>query len=254
MESLILYLSYATFNTIGNCNDERENFKFLTENIENLENKIKSCCSRQVEVNELLIPYMEYLKKELRTFDLFNLYKNMEDLKLKKDKKIILLGQLGSYNPRTNIIKYIKEECLGHELLHVASANVVDENEVQVGFSVNKGKKRIGNAINEGYTDHLNDKYFNNHAKAYNCIRKIASYTEELVGEENMKKAYFNNDLLSLIRYLEKYMTREEVIKFIILQDSLLSAKSSANIYYKKPEHEINKILEKSFKQKALIK
>lgn len=254
MESLLMYLSYATFNSASNYLTFKKKLKQIEKNIENNNYQTNQFCSKNVEINEDLKVYMDYLKENIKSSNLFNLYNNLKDLKVESNKKIILAGNLGSYNATTNTIKYIKKSCLGHELLHVASTYRKEESNIQVGFSLSLEDGRIGNAINEGYTDYLNEEFFNNHASAYNCVRKIAGYTEELIGKEKMQDLYFNNDLLGLYKELQKYMSKKDAIEFIALQDSLLNACSAKNIYYKKPESQLNKILDDSFKQKALIK
>ena len=76
----------------------------------------------------------------------------------------------------------------------------------------------IGTGLNEGYTQVLNERYFyskGTYIGCYSLFVRFASYLEVLVGQEKMESLYFKADLEGLIQELEKYASRDEVLRLI---------------------------------------
>lgn len=114
---------------------------------------------------------------------------------------------------------------VNHELLHLSSS-IYDLNEdnveyVNVGFYKfckilnKKNMFKICNGLNEGYTERLNIKYFNNKLHAYVVERKISEFLEEIVGETKMHNYYFTCDLEGLVDELSKYDTKENIFRLL---------------------------------------
>ena len=127
------------------------------------------------------------------------------------------------------------EKVVYHELFHLASSSKTrDKNLVIIncGFSTmvldyikNRGTIK-GEALTEGYTELLAQRYFDNNDilrkfEVYAFENKITESLEEIIGENNMSKYYLNSDCASLIEDLSKYSSKEDTIKFIDETDDL---------------------------------
>lgn len=85
-------------------------------------------------------------------------------------------------------------------------------------FDKDTNKKiSFGSGINEGYTEYLTKRYFaryiqnSNYKDLVSFVREI----EKIIGYEKMEKLYFHADLKGLILELSKYISEEEIMKFI---------------------------------------
>ena len=81
----------------------------------------------------------------------------------------------------------------------------------------------IGYALNEGYTEYLNKKYFNKDEEedSYHNEQLIAQGIERIVGSKLMEELYFKADLKSLVDELAKYTSIENVMNLLKQFDSL---------------------------------
>ena len=177
--------------------------------------------------------------------DLNNYFRNFATLKesptdIKNFIKHLFRGEIvgGTYDAVENAValkttaisKYVGS--VNHELLHAATTYFDKEKGIiYCGFEqmfVNKEDKHkneaYGLGINEGYTQYLNNKLFG--AKlagkmAYAEQQTIAKALEFVIGEEKMRSMYFRADSEGLYRELEKYVSREELYKFINITDVL---------------------------------
>ena len=206
--------------------------------------------------------------------DLSNFYRNFSSIQMidlaatKVFSNLFKRGGLlgGYYDPQTNTISF-KDSFLSsvigaitHELLHAASTFYDKKrNIVFCGLSqmyINKEDKKksetYGLAINEGYTQYLNNKYFvdqnsvtlNFFGKRYtfqgkNEFSEKIEYKEEqiiakalnaIVGEDKMQSFYFRGDLNGLVKELEKYQSREVIYRFINYTDTLCFYASKKNV------------------------
>jgi len=127
------------------------------------------------------------------------------------------------------------EECikntLFHELLHVSSSKN-NKDILFCGFSQRSLREQytIGSAINEGYTELLNEEFFNNNtyeSASYEYEKIIAKTIQVIIGETNMNKYYFDADLLGLINELSKYSDIYKVVEFIVNLDLIHYLKSN---------------------------
>ena len=78
-----------------------------------------------------------------------------------------------------------------------------------------KEKRAWGHGINEGYTQLLTNRNTEGFSYFYLYETRIATMVEEIVGQEKMQKNYFTANLKGLIEELTKYISEEEVMKFI---------------------------------------
>ena len=108
-----------------------------------------------------------------------------------------------------------------HELLHLLTTKIENENVISIGVSSNT----FAEAINEGYTEILTTRYFGflskNEDETYNLYKWFAKMIEEILGQNLFEKYYFevNQDLF--IKELAKYSNEKIVIDIISLLDYL---------------------------------
>lgn len=169
---------------------------------------------------EILRPYVEKLCNYISLEDMKLVRRNMRNLKVEKNLKTLFTGCIGYYDFITNEISYRKDKILGHEFLHMASTVYNQKNDVDFcGFSQSDAKNIIGTGLNEGYTELLNSRIYGVPLNeiCYSDQVRIARMLELFFDDEKeMTHLYFSCDLLGVIRQLEKYAPREEIIKLII--------------------------------------
>ena len=137
---------------------------------------------------------------------------------------------LGCYSSKDNKItlkhydnKKIPEKAndtLIHELLHMASTKTTKYGHV-TGLEV---PNIIGMNLNEGYTEYLTEKYFTrgmNYVYVDDKRIPIVKGIENLVGVKKMEEFYFNADLPGLILELERYASKEDILKLLYTLDHL---------------------------------
>ena len=159
-------------------------------------------------------------KEKLKLF-----FNNMNGVTIEETKTFRLLNILqgvktqAKYVVTDNFIKVDKnpnDMLLLHELLHLASSFCKD-NVVFSGFSqgfLNSGYV-IGNAVTEGYTQLLTERFLNNYQSAYELEKRIVQMLEKIIGNEVMESMYFSADLNGLINQLMQYRSYNDTIKFI---------------------------------------
>ena len=178
--------------------------------------------------------------------DLDNYYRNFKTLKEYNVGSTNILGGLinnkmittGSYRLTTNEVHLStipgteKYGTITHELLHASSTYYDKENNIiysglsQTFINEDRTTEIYGVGINEGYTEYLNCKLFNNgepftKRSYYNSNIFIAKALEKVVGTEKMRSLYLKSDMMGLIKELEKNNKREDINKFITLLDYL---------------------------------
>lgn len=200
-------------------------------------------------LKEMINTFVSVLEEKISKDNLRLLYNNMSTLKI--ENKSILLEQVlgifkdntttGQYYLEDNVIsilplkdknilgKYVGVEIeeyivnLYHELLHMSST-VLDreKNIVFSGFS-QIGKVGIGIALDDAYTEILLYRYFNldKEYMSYKYEVIITTLIEDIIGKDKMTNLYFKADLYELVKKLETYNTKENIIEFIENLDSI---------------------------------
>ena len=177
---------------------ENKNIEILSSEIKNFLTVMESNCKNFVPT--LLI---KNFKKTLFDIKKINNYTNNYEGYVEYHSLII------PHSFYINNFKTIK-----HELLHLSTIN-----KNSCGFN-NKFKAR---ALNEGYTQLLAERYFNeNIGRAYPIEVMLVKSIEQIIGQDQMEKYYFNLDLNSVINDLSKYESKENVLKFIENLNKLL--------------------------------
>jgi len=170
--------------------------------------------------------YISILNKNLIHCNLENTTNNIINIKIeeKYSKRKSFLLNASYYTKDNKIILYNKnhyKKSLSHELLHMSSTKKINDKLYLCGFAIVdfKAKKKYGTFINEGYTEYLNGKYFNN-AEVYETQMEFAKQLEKIIGVKLMEEMYFNADLKGLISELMTYKnTKNEVLEFILNTD-----------------------------------
>ncbi len=206
--------------------------------------------------------------------DLGNFYRNFSSIQfLKLTASQIYRGFVerraavgGQYDPKTNRISFketILSSAIGaltHELLHAASSYYDKKrkivycglSQIYINEEDSKKSETYGLALNEGYTQYLNNKYFVDQnsvtlnimgksytAQAKNDFAEKVAYKEEqiiakalnaIVGEDKMQKFYFRGNLKGLVEELEQYQPKEAIYRFINYTDTLCYYSARKNV------------------------
>lgn len=148
-----------------------------------------------------------------------NMFYNLEDLWLEKMSFLkAMFGDMdGAYMVSANRIRYLNNEALAHEFMHMASSYYDSDNDIDYsGLSVSHGKnkKYFGIGLNEGYTETLTARilYKNHKEKAYKLESNISKMLESFFSDyHDMEKLYFTNDLDGFIDYFKSFASSQEV-------------------------------------------
>lgn len=204
----------------------------------NREIDIESICAK--EFGDKILRFIKVIIENFNPEVLNNFYNNLKTIKV-SSKSLVLRNFLlhtnavGTYNPKHNEIAIATETddtTITHELLHMASSFYKDKMS-RSGFNqfYSKGLLNIGNGINEGYTELLNQRYFGGTEYPLGIRRSISTYgylklitekLEQIVGKEKMENLYFSANLKGLIQELNKYASEEEIMKFITDTDFII--------------------------------
>lgn len=195
--------------------------------------------------DEIFYMFYQILEDNFFQHNLAAFYTNLKSLKVRNYNIIDLISiqlfqtlDAGIYNTNKNKLTVINEKSteisniICHELLHMAST-IETKVSTFVGFhQKNKTtKKDIGVALNEGYTEYLNKKYFNSNLEtAYENEIAIAEKIEFIIGKDKMQELYFTANLNGLIEELSKYTTIENAIGIIKELDKVMKSKEKQDI------------------------
>lgn len=200
---------------------------------------------------ETIYKFSEIMVNNFSSKNLINFYNNINELIIKDRRK---LKKLFKKFPNASYFVFENKICiyennikvdLPHELFHMASSYVDLENNIEYcGFSqdIKEDLKinRIGEGINEGYTQFMIKKYYGNDygadcSSSYKLLMIISEKIEKILGKDKMENLYLTANLKGLIDELSIYMKEEDIIKFINVTDYL---KDNINLNNKKQVEE----------------
>lgn len=180
---------------------------------------------KKLELNKEILEFCKIVLQEFKKKDLSLFFNNINDLKL-SSKKDMSDKIIGAALPGENIIIFDENNkyAIYHELFHIISSFVI-KNKYFSGFSqghytnslLKKGDN-YGDGINEGYTQLLTERYFDNIDKIRNHYIfevKVAENIEKIIGKKKMTSLYLNADLNGLINELNNYNSNQKVLEFI---------------------------------------
>lgn len=228
---------------MNNFKEILKNIKFKIINLNYFSNKNKIKLNKNSTYNNIVIKFSNYLIdanniKDIENFSLKIKYfimlmeKNCENFNSKNlvnnfKKTLFDISKIGQekithgdvgYNYKDKSITFSLNGFLvtNHELLHLST---LDKDTGICGFH-NNG---TGLGLNEAYTQLLTERYFNESVgKSYFIETKLINILEQVIGQDNMEKYYFNVSINSLINELSKYENESNIVKFINDMDKLL--------------------------------
>lgn len=227
---------------------------------------------RYEKFHHVLAYFYKTMEKNFSKYDINGFYENFKTLKI-KERRLDLFEQIerritgfvvqAEYDGMKNKIYIIKNTytqlaaILCHELLHMATTKNTKKIKYSGLSQINlKTNKDIGRALNEGYTEYINQKYFliNFFDNGYDNEISIAKIIELIVGQEKMERLYFESDLYGLIEEISKYTEKENIMDIIIKFDKLhikITKEENKKVEYQ----EIRKLLMEIYmtKQKMLL-
>lgn len=104
-------------------------------------------------------------------------------------------------------------------------------------------KEVVGLGLNEGYTELLTDRYFNEQVEflsySYEVCKFFAEKLEQIVEKDRMEKFYINADLSGMCKYLTNFDELQHIMSFIVYLDYLVKHASSFNQKKDEPHYEL---------------
>lgn len=247
MEKIYLGKGSVIFN--NTCKEQvllSETINFNSRYKENIEIFYKTLIDKGLVIN------LDNFMRNIDNIKIYNKWMNVFNL---------FDGTMAEYDSKKNTISlytpYLLETTFNHELLHVASSYYDKENDINYcGFFQENKSVTLGDALNEGYTEYLNDKLFYiDISKTYYLYEMVvASLMEIIVGPNNMQKLYFDGDLYSLINILKKYNTLDGIRKFLLKMDFIMDNRDNMLLRNKvvKYIYDVNYFLMVSYTNKLL--
>ncbi len=200
--------------------------------------KINSISNEEIDIRkkEILLPYIQKLANYVKEEDLKIVYNNLRNLNIKYDPTLVASGCTGKYIIEENKLLYSSKSSIGHEFLHMASSMYDSDSKLKLcGFYQEKNGASIGEGVTEGYTELLASRLYNKNGKveAYKSSVKFCEILEFFFDDpKDMAHLYFNCNLPGLIKHLEKYASRQEIIKLIMDIDNICTYETAfANPY-----------------------
>ena len=197
------------------------------------------------EFSEEIAKFARIMTTNFSSENLVILYNNINDLKIEKIymneflehiKNIIFKRgtkylNVAGYNVFLNRVR-IEEEYVDidmpHELFHMASSVYDKEKKIlYTGFvqTIIKENRNIGDGINEGYTEWMVAKYYDesilSDSTSYKYLCNVARNLDEIVGKDKMENLYLKANLKGLVEELVKYNSYDNVMHFISASDYL---------------------------------
>ena len=185
-----------------------------------------------------IMEFINTLENELPHCNTSSFYENIETLKIEHNSTSIdSPGDFGYLKNRIRLKDTSKnnndrKSILTHELLHMASTKATKLFR-ETGFTkairvrkhllINQKVNRevIGSGLTEGYTEILNKRCFKRYItkdrrEIYSPLQFIAYGVEQIVGQKEMEKAYFSNDLDFVINSIGKYIGKDKAEELLI--------------------------------------
>ena len=208
------------FESLDLINYQTNHFKFSEKDKEKIKTLIPLIKKENIEIYNFINKLLQNTKID----NLKNLILNFPYITIKYHSASYDPSISGTYNGKTKEIHIYNRDnkvSLHHELLHASSADIRFMN---IGFKiVLKNGLIFGKGLNEGYTELLNNRFFNYTSTSYNYLQKLAKQIENLcTDKENMIEYYFNADIFSLISELIPKISLKEIIDILVDMDMLL--------------------------------
>ena len=239
------------FESLDLINYQTNHFKFSEKDKEKIKTLIPLIKKENIEIYNFINKLLQNTKID----NLKNLILNFPYITIKYHSASYDPSISGTYNGKTKEIHIYNRDnkvSLHHELLHASSADIRFMN---IGFKiVLKNGLIFGKGLNEGYTELLNNRFFNYTSTSYNYLQKLAKQIENLcTDKENMIEYYFNADIFSLISELIPKISLKEIIDILVDMDMLLYNENKSYLEYLKIKEKIRFIQNKNKVKKLLV-
>lgn len=163
--------------------------------------------------------FFDTLNKYFDEDTLKNLYNNIIWVKYEERFFLLWSGDYDTFENKIRVALDSNVDTLTHELLHLAS-NPYDGKSIHSGFQQEIDNYFIGYGLDEGYTEYLNNRYFKAKTlSVYDDQITTCKYLEDIIGQKEMEKMYFNGSLFGLIKHLKQYYSVREIERFITAVD-----------------------------------
>lgn len=240
------------FESLDLINYQTNHFKFSEKDKEKIKTLIPLIKKENIEIYNFINKLLQNTKID----NLKNLILNFPYITIKYHSASYDPSISGTYNGKTKEIHIYNRDnkvSLHHELLHASSADIRFMN---IGFKiVLKNGLIFGKGLNEGYTELLNNRFFNYTSTSYNYLQKLAKQIENLcTDKENMIEYYFNADIFSLISELIPKISLKEIIDILVDMDMLLYNENKSYLEYLRIKEKIWFIQNKNKVKKLLVK
>lgn len=185
-----------------------------------------------MKLSKELLKFYKVLVTNFDSKDLNTYYHNIRSLRIKefnfdKLRKKSKREVLAFYKHADNTI-YIPDfyeiNSIYHELFHMSSSKRIKNNYFS-GFHMFdlENIKSYAEGINEGYTQLLSERYFDDALKdSYKYFAYVMKLIEEIIGKNIMESLYMKSSLYGLIDELKKYSSYEDIKRFITYMDYLI--------------------------------
>lgn len=156
---------------------------------------------------------LKYCAKNLKTVKIENknIMKQFKDYLSNLEKSTLASGL---YYCHTNTIDLFinSKRVLSHEFIHMCTNNGTD-----CGFNLcTRYNEKIGQGLNEGYTELLNTRIFKYKNLSYSKNVSIVKLLETFFDDpKDLENAFFSNDLDKVILQFCKYGTKEEFFNLL---------------------------------------
>ena len=214
-----------------------------------------------------VINFSRVITKNFRKSDLNNFSNNLKTLRI--ESKLFMLKNfifdtniIGRYSVKKNTILidyYDITLSIYHELFHMASSNIKNEDCGFVKKLDDYSNNKLGRAITEGYTELLTKRYFNYVGSCYLYEESIASALENIIGKDIMGSLYLNASFDGLVYELKKYAKDLDIYDFIYKVDFLSKNLKNETLYNNNKNYlicelkKVNEFLYKTYIEKLKI-
>jgi len=227
------------------------------------EAKYSGFAVEDIQIKTAIDNFIKVLEREVSKDNLNLLYNNLKSLEvISKTSFVDIVKALisnyftsGLYYPLLNRIKVIPNKIdkkyglyiditedeylftIYHELLHMSSTLCDEVNDILFGGFCQYGKEKIGFSLDEGYTELLTYRYFirSSDLVSYKYETNIMLLIEKIIGRDKLTSLYFNADLYGLCLELKRYVSNDEIKRFILYFDNIsrLSERTGSKVYDK---------------------
>lgn len=184
-----------------------ENCLIKDKNVLDISKDCFKCDTKTLPLVESILNYVDSDIKDV-------VLTNFGNVRITKDFVDLLLASNG-YNLGT-------KEFIQYSLVHAASYKRLNDGIILSGFIQQDDDVSIGNFLSNSYALLLTNRIFNNGLNIFpKSYSLIAKKVEEIFDDsKDMENLFFTHDLPGFVKYLEHYMTRNEIISLLVDMDT----------------------------------